>query len=472
MKRSLRTPTALAAVVLLAAACGTRVSHDRLVAGVGGIQSASGGGPGASDSVQGSASSIGAGSGSSFTSTTITAASASGAAAGTAQSGGAGSTASAGVSGSVVHQGDATPVVIGSVGTYSGVVGASLGTAPQALGAWVKWTNAHGGVAGHPVQLYTVDDQSSNANAEAATQDLVENKKAVALVGSFIPQTYSGVQAYVDPHQVPVIGGDGVTPAWNSDPMLFNIGGNLGPGAFGTMKEAVSEGKPKIALFYCVESTVCSTGKTISEQEAQPAGATLVDEEQISLGQPDFTANCLNARGKGAQVIVVIADASAMTRVADNCAAQGYKPTIATGALSANNQQPSDPNLDGMLIDLQTAPWFLGETPAQQAFQEAMATYAPGLSLSGPDAQAWTSAELFKKAVETTGALARNGPITRQLVLDGLWNIRDETLGGLAAHSLTFLRGKPSVPVKCVFIAQIKGGKWTAPIGLQEVCQP
>jgi branched-chain amino acid transport system substrate-binding protein len=352
------------------------------------------------------------------------------------------------------------------------VVGASLGTVPQALGAWAKSTNAHGGVAGHPVQVIVHDDQSSNANATSMAQDLVESKHAVALVGSFMPMTYSGVQSYVDPHQVPVIGGDGVTPSWNSDPMLFNIGANLGPLAYGALKYAANLQKTKISLFYCVESTVCSTGRQLYGQEASPAGVTIVDEEQISLGQADFTANCLNARNKGAQVIDVIADASAMSRIADNCAAQNYHPTIATGALSANNQQPSDPNLDGMFISMQVFPWFLGGTPAQQAFQSGMSTYAQGLQLSGPDAQAWASGELFKRAVENAGGSATTGPITRQLVLQGLWKIQNETLGGLAAHTLNFQQGQSSPAVKCVFVAQVKGAKWVAPQGLQEVCSP
>jgi branched-chain amino acid transport system substrate-binding protein len=472
-------------VGVLVAGCGTRVSHARLVAGAGGgpvvlqgAQGQAGSGDQAGSVQVPGASSVGGGGTLNPVLGGSTPRGAGAAGAGTRVSGlpSPGTAGTANQVGGLPSPGAAgsntTPVVIGSVGTYSGVVGASLGTVPQALGAWAKWTNAHGGVAGHPVQVYVTDDQSSNANAAAAVQDMVENKHAVALVGSFIPQTYAGVQSYVDPHQFPVVGGDGVTPAWNSDPMLFNIGANLTPLAYGGLKYAATLGKPKIALFYCIESTVCSSAKPVYEHEAPVAGDTLVDEEQISLGQADFTANCLNARGKGAQVIVVIADASAMSRVADNCAAQGYHPLISTGALSANNQQPSDPNLDGMVIGLQTFPWFSASTPAQEAFQTAMATYAPGLVLSGPDAQAWASAELFKRAVELTGSKATSGPITRQLVLQGLWQIRNETLGGLAANSLNFVQGEPSPSVKCLFLAQIKGGKWTAPIGLQQLCEP
>ncbi len=52
---------------------------------------------------------------------------------------------------------------------------------------WANYINSKGGLACHPISLTSVDDQSDGAKAAAAVNDLVQNKKAVALVGSMVP---------------------------------------------------------------------------------------------------------------------------------------------------------------------------------------------------------------------------------------------------------------------------------------------
>jgi branched-chain amino acid transport system substrate-binding protein len=289
-------------------------------------------------------------------------------------------------------------------------------------------------------------------------------------VASFIPNTVAGVQAYVDPHSIPVVGGDGFTP-WDHDPMLFNEGSSTDAQVFGTLQFSANLGKTKWAVFYCGESPVCAAGKDLVVQLAASAGVSVVDTEQVSVAQPNFTANCLNAQSKGAQVIYNINDASAMFRTADDCANQGFRPLIATAAASMNNDHPRDPNLEGMFGSSANAPWILDSSPPLKAFHDGMATYAASVTLNGIALQAWTSGELFKKAVENAGAPARSGPITSQLVLEGLWKMQGETLGGLAPHALTYLQGQPGPLVPCTFMAQIKNGAWTAPIGLDEICR-
>jgi branched-chain amino acid transport system substrate-binding protein len=483
----------LCATVLVSGSCGTRMSRQQLIEGAGGGLTAvtSVGATGGSQIGVGSVS-TGAGGpavrgvspgvttggasqarGSSGSSRTGTGGGVSGGQPGPG-SGTSGATApgsAVGPAGGGCASANHTPVVIGSVGTYSGVLGANLAPAPPTLEAWAKYVNARGGVACHPVQVYTVDDQGSTDRANSATQDLVQNKHAVALVGSFIPNTASGVQAYVDPHRIPVVGGDGFTP-WDSDPMLFNEGSNIDTQVYATEKYSAQIGKPKWAVLYCGESSVCSNGKNLASKYAASAGVTIVDTEQVSVAQPNFTANCLNAQSKGAQVIYNINDASSMYRVADDCANQSYHPLISTAAASMTSQQTSDPNLEGLFGTNADAPWMLGSTPALQAYQQAMATYAPSLTLTGITIMTWTSAELFRSAVENMGAAATSGPITTQTVLQGLWKIQHQTLGGLTPQSLNFRQRQPGAPVKCAFITAIKGSKWTAPIGLTQICRP
>ena len=80
-----------------------------------------------------------------------------------------GSTTAAGTSGS----GSATPININSVGSFSGPLGANTSRMGEVIKAWASWTNAHGGVDGHPVQLTVIDDAGNAATAITGVKKLI-----------------------------------------------------------------------------------------------------------------------------------------------------------------------------------------------------------------------------------------------------------------------------------------------------------
>ena len=75
-------------------------------------------------------------------------------------------------------------LVIGSVGTLSGPVGAAVGQVTTGVQVWVRFINERGGVRGHRVRLVTADDGGDPARHRAIVQDLVENRHVIALVGN------------------------------------------------------------------------------------------------------------------------------------------------------------------------------------------------------------------------------------------------------------------------------------------------
>src|SRR3954464_13442860 len=68
------------------------------------------------------------------------------------------------------------PIKIGTLGSYTGAQASSLGAMDDTMQAWVKWTNAHGGVNGHPVELTLYDDASDPAKAKSFAKKLVADK--------------------------------------------------------------------------------------------------------------------------------------------------------------------------------------------------------------------------------------------------------------------------------------------------------
>lgn len=78
--------------------------------------------------------------------------------------------------------------------------------------------------------------------------------------------------------------------------------------------------------------------------------------------------------------------------------------------------------------------------------------------------------KLLEAAIATLGAEAREGPITRELVLKGLGLVRKETLGGLAPP-ITFSPGQARAPeIHCVYYELLTADGWVAPRGSRPVC--
>ena len=102
--------------------------------------------------------------------------------------------------------------------------------------------------------------------------------------------------------------------------------------------------------------------------------------------------------------------------------------------------------------------------PRKEYF-DAIKSYSPSQVLNSAAAQGWAAGKLFQRVGQAFG----DGPVTRDQIFDGLWGIKDDTLGGLTP-ALSFVKNQPAPPAKCVFPIQIQGGKWIAPQGANTTC--
>jgi branched-chain amino acid transport system substrate-binding protein len=227
---------------------------------------------------------------------------------------------------------------------------------------------------------------------------------------------------------------------------------------------AKEKGYTKSASITCVEVQVCRDAYAAGPKLAAKYGMQLVYRAQASLGQPDFTAECLNARNAGAQVISIGMDANATRAIAQSCARQGYKPmfSFTTGIVIAAHAQ--DPNLAGALISSVVAPWTVGDTPGRKEFQDAMARFAAGSGLAGGHMLGWVAGKLFE-----LGGRDLPEPATPKALLDGLGRIHGDVLADLTAP-LLFSPGKPAQPSVCAFAVTITGGKFVPALGGRRVC--
>jgi branched-chain amino acid transport system substrate-binding protein len=361
--------------------------------------------------------------------------------------------------------GDTTPIVIGSVGNYSGVPGAAQVPGVRAVQVWVNSVNHRGGVAGHPIELIVVDDGGDPARHRAAVQDLVENRGVIAFVGQFASQTSDAARSFLEERRIPVIGGTGET--FHNSPLFFPDFPSTPDVAFGAMRDGRRfTGKTKLATLTCVESATCSQYKSATRQFAAEVGIEIVYQADISVAQPDYTAECLRANAAGAELLLPVGDANTVRRVMESCARQGSSATL-LNTLPHANQEGVD-LFEGSVAANKAFP-FMG-VPGNQttdAYLAAFEQFAPDEPLNTVTAGGWASAKIFEKAV--VDGIGTGAPSSDKL-LEALWTFDGETLGGLTVP-LRFGRGNNPTTDNCWFSMVLTSGRWTTPDGLEPGCR-
>ena len=306
-----------------------------------------------------------------------------GAAGGTAGHATTGAAATGGSAGGAASSSGST-IALGNVGTYSGVIGAVFSGAQQTMGVWQAYVNSHGGLNGHPVHVYIEDDGSDPSTSVSDVEQEVTQDHVIAFVGNLMPLTVQASVPYLQQQNIPVIGGDASSATWWQSPVLFPQGASdLGSDqAVFTIKAAAAKGYTKMGVVYCVEDPTCSDGiqSLIQPGGGSQAGVTTVYSSSISITQPDFTAQCLDAKQAGATFIYFAGDGDSLMRMANDCAAQGYKPLYVGDSIAITANLASNANLNGLLAGQTNFPWVDSYTPAQAAYQQAVKHVRPRAS--------------------------------------------------------------------------------------------
>ena len=117
------------------------------------------------------------------------------------------------------------PIVIGADVTASG--GADMSSAPKGAKAYFDCVNANGGINGRPIAYSWADDQTRPDKAAENAKKLVEDNKAVALVGgASIVDCIATAQYFKDQNIISIMGAAVAPPCFTAR----NVAGlNAGP---------------------------------------------------------------------------------------------------------------------------------------------------------------------------------------------------------------------------------------------------
>jgi branched-chain amino acid transport system substrate-binding protein len=321
-----------------------------------------------------------------------------------------------------------SPVVLGSFGVGAGPLGALVAPIPVAVRAWAADVNARGGLAGHPVKVIFADDGGDPQRALAIARQMVDHDKVLAFFGTYMVTTLPAVLPYLEEQRIPMIGSSNGSEAADHSAMVFNpqVGSDLGTAWSYLLALTAQSDKRKVAVLYCSEASTCANQYDGVKRIAPEAGAEIVYAGQMSIAQPDYTAQMLAARNNGADVVMCICDPPTQIRMIRSAHRQGWHPTFsATYSMDQDQIKAGGTDVDGLLAAASTVPY--STSPKMRPYLDAVARFVPGGALGGVGAAAWTQGKLL----ERIAPFLAGEPPTRPSVLSGLASLDHETLGGL-----------------------------------------
>jgi branched-chain amino acid transport system substrate-binding protein len=366
-----------------------------------------------------------------------------------------------------------TPIVIGSVGSYT--EGGFADPGEPAIEAWASWVNAHGGINGHPVKLIVEDNKGDQAQAVSMVKQLVQQDHVVAFVSNQDGSLNAGYASYLDQQKIPVLGGSVFTlEPWVSDPMFFPEGLTAIQDMESLALSAKTLGITTVGSLACSEAAQCASANTLAKSVFAAAGISDVYGGLVSSTATDYTASCLAAEQKGVKgLILLVPSASEGQVIAGDCQRQNYSPSYIIPGEAIGAGYLGSAAFNNAFTSAPTLPWF-STAPAMADFNAAMKQYAPSVNLNSPSVQepltatdAWVSGLMFQEAVKLSGA---TGIPTSADILAGLAKFKNETLGGMAA-GLTYTNPKNKLE-SCFFPMQIKSQQFTLPNGATPSCVP
>jgi branched-chain amino acid transport system substrate-binding protein len=348
------------------------------------------------------------------------------------------------------------------------VAGELLASYVQGAQVWVRYTNDRGGVNGHRVRLVVGDDGGDPARHLALLQQFKDREHVLAFIAKPEPFTGPAVNDWHRKNRMPVIGPDPSADYAYTNPMYF-VTASTGKAQYGgalssLAKVAVPRGKTRLGIIRCAEAQACGDMDRVWTERAKALGFDVVYRAQVSLAQPDFTAECLGAQNAGAQVIGAAIDMNSTGRFNASCRRQSYEPETGSLAGSLGPTGRTLPSLDGSVWGATTWAWPAADNPARREFHEAIAKYRPGNEVLPLHALGWLNGVVFGEATRDLPE-----PPTTDAILDGLYRIKDNDFGGLT-YPLTYRRDAPVPQRTCGTTVVIRNGQYTMPFGADLTC--
>lgn len=352
-------------------------------------------------------------------------------------------------------------IVIGMANSATGPFDGAQTRANEDIGkAWQSWVNNDkGGINGHPVRIIFGDTRNDPATAATVANKMVNSDKVIAEVGGSDAVTTSVWVPVFNRAEIPVIGGEIVEdPVIAANEYLFSLAAPASNAVKIAVDGAKATGAKTMSGVLCAEAPGCLQAAEIMKAHAGEVGVEWKGLTQVRASDPNYTAACLTVRDSGSDYVFLGTAAATSRRVVNDCQKQGVKLAafgVTFGAFDSTFEPISRAG-SPMLGLVEGFPWF-GDSPAVEAYRDALAKYWPGDHPKNPvQPTAWAALEMFR----TVMANASDNP-TADEVYKAMTSVKNEDLGGLLPQKVSFEAGRTSTPLTCLFRIRLVDGQYS-----------
>jgi branched-chain amino acid transport system substrate-binding protein len=360
------------------------------------------------------------------------------------------------------------PFKVGVICSCTGAAGEAETLVTNSYLAWVKLTNASGGIAGHKIQLINENDQTNPGLAVTEANTLVSDGVVAVEVSSLVQQAFLSVLASAN---IPVVGESFGIPGLPQNTDVFDPTDTLSTTVATASQIALikASGVHKVADLYESTTTSANSPAIVSSINATP-GLKVVYSVSTSLTETNYESECLAAQQAGATGLIAGTGTPAnIEATASSCSLQGYHPAYFAGT---ENWGPFPALAKNTWMSGETVPYFYTKSPAIKTFTAMMNKYYPG-TFNNPTFDPGNSLGIYAGGLLLQHALlaahlTSSKSATAALVLKGLYSLKGDTLGGLAPP-LSFKKGTDHA-INCWYESRWLNGKPTLVNGGKAVC--
>jgi branched-chain amino acid transport system substrate-binding protein len=360
----------------------------------------------------------------------------------------------------------------GAIVSETGPDSSSLYTGAGAYKAWADWTNANGGINGHPVDVVVLDDKQTPSVGLADVHTLIDADHVLA-ISSLGIGAIPNLGPYAAQKGVPVVGG----------PYVASWGTSLGhPNVFLSQSSIYAEyaiegsmakslGATKLGDVLLAQAAGSGQGKQWG-YIAQQNGLTHVKEVAVSFGQPSYVAECLALKQAGADVLGEAVPAQPLDQLVDQCAEQGYHPIVLGQDVLLEPNWLTDPNWAKGASTIPTFPYFDTSIPGVATFNQVMHQYYPSLFKTeaiGAATEAWAAMTVIGAAAKLGNLGSSSTPAQMTAALHAI--PKGSTFDGVTPP-LDYANGGNLQPPTCAYAAKVSQGQFQLLNGGSRICVP
>ncbi|MFF6842464.1 ABC transporter substrate-binding protein [Streptomyces tanashiensis] len=374
------------------------------------------------------------------------------------------------------------PLRVGIITSATSPVGGQTFTGPRdGARAWFDALNARGGLDGRRIEVETCDDGGSGVGNNACVHRLIDERRVFALVAT-TALNYAGA-SLVARAGVPDIGGQPLTPAYDTYPHLYGIYGSSAPrtgrepGWGGTLY-----GGTEVYRWFREELGARTAAVVSYNQAASAAYARLVArglraegyrvvEEQVDFALPNFRAVAADLRAEHVDVLFDAMDTHGNARLCEAMETLGVR--VAAKVTNVQNWSSAVPRDYARAPGCRAALWATGSSrnhedtghPAVREFRTAMGDRP----LSQWQLEGWAAAMWFTDAARS--CLDR-GALTRGCVEEFMNRPEPYTARGLLLPvRFEHLARPPATRNTCLSVARWQDGRgWVSQGDMAKNC--